>query len=81
VIAVGINHYSTGREFVELGLYFYAWGYKEDPRLHRTPTDPRSIRLGVVWEFVNRTKTASDKIYRGLPNGSGISQVTDDNAG
>ena len=41
VIAVGINHYSTGREYEVLGLYFYAWGYKEDPRLHRTPTDLR----------------------------------------
>ena len=40
VIAVGINHYSTGRDYEVMGLYFYAWEYKEDPRLHRTPTDP-----------------------------------------
>jgi len=24
VIAVGINHYSTGREYEVLGVYFYA---------------------------------------------------------
>ena len=39
------------------------------------PADPWSIQLGVVWGFVNRTKTASDKLYRGLPNGPGISNA------
>ena len=39
-----------------------------------TSTDPWSIQPGVVWEFIARTKTASDHLYRGLPDGPGISQ-------
>ena len=37
-----------------------------------TCPDPWSIQPGVVWGFVNRTKTANDKFYRGLPDGPGI---------
>jgi len=33
--------------------------------LNLTGPDPWSIQLGVVWGFVNRTKTASDKLYQG----------------
>ena len=37
------------------------------------PANPWSIQPGVVWEFVASTKTASDHLYWGLPNGPGIS--------
>jgi len=39
-----------------------------------TSTDPWSIQPGVVWELIARTKTASGHLYRGLPDGPGISQ-------
>ena len=40
------------------------------------PPDPWSIQPGVVWEFIARTKTASGHLYRGLPDGPGISVLT-----
>ena len=44
-------------------------------RVKLSSTNPRSIQPGVVWEFVASTKTASDHLYWGLPNGPGISNV------
>jgi len=43
--------------------------------LNLTGPDPWSIQPGVVWEFIARTKTASGHLYRGLPDGPGISKL------